>query len=163
MYSNIIEAWNKDPVKEMTNKLSKNRKFLSLSSTDSEKPIKKSIDSLSLSDIGSLSILSEKRNDLPEKSILKSSKNSSENSICSNTISHLKSCDTCNHRIKQMIDDKVKKKFDELILDNKLKELQNSKFSNEKSISWKEILIIVGGIIIILLIIFLIIKVSQKS
>lgn len=200
MYSNIAEAWNKDPVKEITNKLSKNRKLLSPidSEINSSPNFIGSSDSITLSDVGSLSLMSEKKNSPKlNKSILKNTKfiptttESDGSEVCTNSIKHLKSCDHCYHRLKQMIDNKVNKKFDELILDNRLKEIQNSglrtnvnqqtvPISNlaldslllrnnepktpivEKPGYVKETLIIIIGIIIILLIIFLIVKVIQK-
>ena len=95
-------------------------------------------------------------------------------SKCMFSMRHLKNCDNCYGKLKYLIDAKVNKKFDEMILENKMKQLQAmtapiysqqsnvQSNNNTKSDSWKEILIIVIGTVIAIFIIFLIVKTLQK-
>lgn len=234
MYSNITEAWGHDPVKEMTDKLSRGAFSTQTERSDifnfknqsnylnDKKVISKQTmpqrDVLSLSDIvtkspmdNSLSILSENTLDSDYSNFapvnfnkysikpakknnrkhlqnsfrsLALSDNSSDNmfdspadlsdndSRCTYSIRHLKKCDRCYYKLKRLIDSKVGKKFDEMVLDNKMKQLQNSTQptiiqsvphqNNGISDSWKETLIIVIGTIIAFLIIFLIVRSLNK-
>lgn len=108
---------------------------------------------------------------------------------CNYSVRHLKNCDRCYEKLKQLINDKVDKRFDEMMLDYKLKQIQNVS-SNQilqtshhtqpqqavqpiqpfqpfqqiqtNTNSWKETLIIVIGVLIALFIMFLIIKALNK-
>ena len=59
-----------------------------------------------------------------------------------------------------MVDDKINKKLDDIMLDNKMKQLEAfSQTPNKKSTdSWKETLIIIIGVIVVIVIIILVIK-----
>lgn len=90
-------------------------------------------------------------------------------SKCDYSIRHLKKCDRCYDRIRQLINSQVNRKIDELILDNKMKQIQNivpinqpNSINMTSSDSWKETMIIVSGAIIALFIIFLIVKLIYK-
>lgn len=212
MFSHINEAWNYDPVKEITNKLSRGsfRTNTDQSEVFNFKNQSKinSNDILSLSDENSLNLLSEDTSYLntidsdfcsyapvnfdkyPYKK--KQNKNrysrkydsdtnpslsdSIDTSRCNYSIKHLKKCDRCYDKLKNLINNKVNKKFDEIILDTKMKQLQNPSSMSQLPIlqqpiaipqsnhsdSWKETLIIVIGAIIAMFIIFLIVKAIHK-
>ncbi|XWV25153.1 hypothetical protein QJ856_gp0619 [Tupanvirus deep ocean] len=229
MFSNITEAWNYDPVKEMTDKLSKGAfrtntdqseifNFKSQSNNINQTKINnaKPKDIISLSDGNSLSLLSEnttgintldsdfgsfapvnfdkysnnkkkqnknkhsKRYDSISSDSDLSSTDSLEESRCDYSVKHLKKCDRCYDRLKKLVNSKVNRKFDEIILDTKMKQLQNvtvpqfpilqqpqaqsyaQNIPTPNSDSWKETLIIVIGAIIAIFIIFLIVKAMHK-
>ena len=219
MFSNITDAWGNDPVKEITNKLSKGA---FQSHTDHEKVFnfkkqnllqnqKKVNDIVSLSENMSLSLASENtdasKNSLfsdvteyttyapanydkyPNKKhkILRGSKHPSINSInftdtdtdtsnildtvedskCTYSTKHLKKCDRCYYKLKKLVDNKINKKIDDIVLDTKMKQLEAFSQNQQQtslqknsgtSDSWKETLIIVVGAIIAILIILLIFK-----
>ena len=94
---------------------------------------------------------------------------SDKKSRCSYSVKHLKKCNRCYIKLKKLINRKVTKKFDEIILDNKIKQIQSqSQFqpisqqqpiiSNSMSDSWKQMMIMMIGIILLILIIFSVIK-----
>ncbi|AYV85371.1 MAG: hypothetical protein Satyrvirus13_4 [Satyrvirus sp.] len=190
MFSNITEVWNNDPVKEMTDKLSKN--------TFRTKPQHEIFNfknkNVGLSDAKSISLASENLTNtnsnsysnsyIPENSVNfreqnlnkylkkyqpKSYNSESEDDFkCDHNIKHLKKCKICYNKLKQFINSKINKKFDEIILDNKMKQLKNmvgtsniypEKISNN---NWKEILIIVAAIVIIIFIILMATKIFYK-
>lgn len=226
MFSTITEAWSHDPVKEMTDKLS-NRSFetnnnLQLNPERSENQIfignknqnemvvPKYDNSLNMSDINTISLMSDNSLIPSKKNIIyspfapaqfdkydkfsrrKTSERKyldtdSENSVsdyfhdktqryrCDFSIKHLKNCDRCYQKLKQLINDKMDKKFDEMMLDYKLKQIQNipnqqtptaqpfqQMQNSQNSNSWRETLMIVIMVILVILVIFLIIKVFQK-
>ena len=238
MFSNINEAWGRDPVKEMTEKLSKGA-FQSQTShsnifnfknqnnlINNDKTALKDVVSLSDNSINllsenttnsdysapsiyssrdmikGLSDASEYSSYAPvnfgkysknKKNKLKNSKHPSvtsidfsdtdtsdsnfldsvEDSRCTYSIKHLKKCDRCYYKLKRMVDSKVNKKIDAILLDTKMKQLQNTTSStiqpsvpynqtNGISDSWKEVLIIIIGAIIAIFIIFLIVKSLNK-
>ncbi len=105
---------------------------------------------------------------------------------CNYRVNHLNNCDRCYKKLKKMIDSKVEKKFNEMILEDKLKQLQQqiltlpnnqlnpssqpnpasqpnptSQLINTNN--WKEILIIVIGLIVVMLVIFLTVKIISKK
>lgn len=47
------------------------------------------------------------------------------NSKCNYTVKHLKRCSRCYDKMKLLVNSKVQKKLDEMILDNKIKQIQN--------------------------------------
>ena len=220
MFSNINEAWKNDPVKEITNKLSRG----AFSKQNEHTNIfnfknKSKKDIVSLSD-NSLSLLSENTinsddiivgkngstngskifsdmeygpfapanlDKYPEKNkkIYHKSKHPSitslsninstesnlfdtiEDSRCDYSVKHLNKCDKCYYKLKRMIDNKVNRKYDDMVVNYKLQQLQNNTANNNQSHpvqsapqsdSWKETLIIVIGAIIAIFIIFLIVK-----
>lgn len=90
-------------------------------------------------------------------------------SKCDYSIRHLRKCNRCYDKIRQLINSQVNKKLDEIILDNKMKQIQNNipvsqpiANNTASSDSWKETLIIISGAIIALFIIFLIVKLIYK-
>ncbi|AGF85386.1 hypothetical protein QJ854_gp396 [Moumouvirus goulette] len=217
MFSNmtdVTEAWERDPVKEMTKKIN-NGNFDA--NRDKNKTIykfkndSKDLNSLSLSDNYSLSSRNSlsfknspkisldsdissvlpsnfskhgarlKNNILNLSEIINSDSSFTENGFdtkCEHSIKHIKKCNKCYDQLKKIVDNKVSKKMDEIILDNKLKQIQaftpnltqqnnpqNNPQNNHSIIntdSWKETLVIVVGVIIALFIIFLIIKAICK-
>jgi hypothetical protein len=105
-----------------------------------------------------------------------------QESRCNYSIRHLKKCDKCYDKLKKLVNTKVNNKFDEIILENKMKQLQNitsmqpniiqpqqqsqvpisHSQNNTRNDSWKETLIIVVGAIIAIFIIFLIVRALHK-
>jgi hypothetical protein len=231
MFSDITEAWTHDPVKEMTDKLSKKDMFQTnnFATQDAGSEIfdyRKYVNNATNSPgNNSLSIVSEnvietntsetdssyfvpinfdkridkkyqydkKRGPGPSGENLRSyslarehnsrsapkrrhespSDESSVDSGCDYSVRHLKKCDHCYGKLKKMVSSKVDKKFDELMLDTKMKQLHSMSLSpqivqypdtprNKNSDSWKEILIIVVGIIIVIFFVFLIVKSVYK-
>lgn len=195
MFSNISDAWDHDPVKEISNKLSNGsfktnteyNKIFDFKNRNPGNKIMKSDDVLSLSDVNSLKFISDDNSDcssfapinfnkylkkFPGKSNKNNFNESLENSKCTYGVKHIKKCDKCYDQLKHFINTKVNKKFDELILENKMKQLQNTSHilhqptpyiqNSTKSDSWKEVLIIVVGAIIAIFIIFLIVKSIYK-
>ncbi|AGC01903.1 hypothetical protein H012_gp559 [Acanthamoeba polyphaga moumouvirus] len=214
MFSNmtdITEAWDRDPVKGMTKKISDG---IFDADRDKNKTIykfkndSKDLNSLSLSDNYSLSSKNSlsfnpklsldsdisnvlpsnfnkrgglKNNILNLSEIINSDSSFTENGFntkCEHSIKHIKKCNKCYDQLKKIVDNKVIKKMDEIILDNKLKQIQaftpnltqqntpQNISQNTHSVinpdSWKETLVIVIGVIIALFIIFLIIKAICK-
>lgn len=179
MFSDITEVWNHDPVKEITNKIS-NGEFENR--YDRNYQLKNN--SINLSDIESISLLSDKSNTenyhgyAPAKFDRRTnfdifSESSPINSKCSFSIRHLNKCDRCYSNLRQLINSKVNKKFDELLLENKLKQLRNQisiptviqqpvPYLHYNNSSWKETLIIMVGAIISIFIVFLIVKIIFK-
>lgn len=207
MFSHINEAWDRDPVKEITNKLSTGD-FRKISDHDKifdfkNKQQNNAEDIINFSDMNSISLMSEKYNPQKKENIdispfasvnfdkyagkkksfdryIDSDNNYSENdffrtyqnkkhSNCNFSIRHLEKCDRCYDNLKYLIDSKINKKFDELMLDSKLKQIQSisenknqsNNTNNYNSTQNSQIhltLIIVIGVIIALLILFLIVK-----
>lgn len=184
MFSNITDAWSNDPVKEMTNKLS-NAKF---SENDNKIVLKNNTSTIP--DINSISLASERASERtfvplysdfdysPYAPLEKYSRRTNrparyeyetdvdeKHNNCMYSIKHLKNCDQCYNRLKKLINDKIDKKFDEIMLDYKLKQIQNATTNTQSTLttqSGKEILLVVIGIVIALIIIFLIIKAIHK-
>ena len=222
MFSNIHEAWSKDPVKEMTSRLNRgdfkndnefvnafkfkdhNNDFngqsikptndrssreiptTSLKEKDNQHS-SRSIDlssitspnnTLSLStysDASSYAPVDFKRNKKMKYDFMNSESESFTDSKCSYSIKHLKKCGKCYRSLIKLIEKKIKKKMDDVIIDMKFKQLQTQHLSSQPmtsqqlqsaptvstpimSESWKETLIIVMGAIITLFLIFLIVK-----
>lgn len=185
-FSDINEAWEHDPVREITNKLSKGNfkssehskifDFKSVQASCLPKSPDKDTQSISLSDIDSTSLLSNNivSSDIgsyapinfsqasKKKRKYHISNDTTDNSRCNYSVKHLKKCDKCYHKLKHLIDTKVNKKFDEIILDNKMKELQNSNNIPPPPVppvsSWKETLVIIIGAIVAIFIVFLMIR-----
>ena len=240
MFSNITDAWTHDPVREISDKLSKGAfrdnteqsKIFNFKNQPKEKTNPK--DTLSLSDVNSISLLSENivsnnhayysesdfksnfapvnfdkysrkkhqqkrpnRNLVSSESVERGDRlslgsiiptgsrgdrvwnsdlvsESCTDSRCNYSSKHLKRCDRCHSKLKKMINTKVNEKFDEMILESKLKQLQNANLAptviqqpaslrdqpqnNTSSDSWKETLILIIGAIIAIFIIFLLVK-----
>ncbi|AAV50714.1 hypothetical protein [Acanthamoeba castellanii mimivirus] len=109
---------------------------------------------------------------------------SSKDSECDFSMNHIKHCNICYGRLKELINNKVSKKMDEIILDNKIKQIQSfvpsldnlskSNLTTDQSMNnqnrntisnndlWKTALIIIIGIVIILLLIIVMIKTVCK-
>ena len=80
---------------------------------------------------------------------------------------HIKKCEDCHKFILDIVDKKVNKKFNDIILNSKLQQLKNLENKNytNKNLStycWKDTLIIVIGAIILIVIILLIYKTLKK-
>lgn len=216
MFSNIHEAWSKDPVKEMTDRLSKgdfknenefanafkfkdhnnhingqavrsaqetnttttslrdHHQSIDLSSLTPDLRRDHSLDNtLSLStysDISSYAPVDFKRNKKMRYDFLDSESEPFSDSRCSYSIKHLKKCGKCYRSLIKLIEKKIKKKMDDVIIDMKFKQLQTQHLASPPALpapiistpimsdSWKETLIIVMGAIITLFLIFLIVK-----
>ena len=250
MFSNIKDAWGNDPVKEITDKLSKGAfqtntdhenvfNFKTQNLIENRKRINEN-DILSLSDNISLSLASE-NTDIPKSISFSNSKkksysnktnthslhvdktpdlsdienystyapanydkyfnnkkekkstyrskhpsitsinitdtdtdtsniiNTTDDSKCSYSSKHLKKCDRCYYKLKKLVDNKITKKIDDIILDNKMKQLEAFSLNNletnlqknnniSSGPSWEKHLIIVIGVLIAILIIFLIFR-----
>lgn len=195
MFSSITEAWDKNPVREITNKLKeseKNYTHADLFNLRKDSSVtEESIHLLSTSLDTNLSLsLDQNLASFPSKNyrILPSEKKDSakvenfdstethtftdslresmNHSKCAYHTRHFKKCDQCYQRLKELIDEKVNRKINDVIIDEKLKQLNNLQRSpSEKKTSsdtWKEILIIVSGALIALLLILLIFKTLNK-
>ncbi|ANB50554.1 hypothetical protein [Powai lake megavirus] len=227
MFSNmtdVTEAWDRDPVKEMTQKINngnfdankqKNRSIYKFKNSKNNDSVSLSENSYSLSSRNSLSSKNQSPKNISTYSIdsdlstisppklskysklkfgdilnlseiINSDPGYKDKTKCENTIKHIKKCNKCYDQLKKLVDMKVGKKIDEIILDNKLKQIQaftpnltqppsttiltstydtnttHKPIIRNISDSWKETLVIVIGIIIALLIIFLIIKAICK-
>lgn len=122
MYSNISEVWGKDPVKEVTNKISSNN--ISYTPTNNS--------SISLN------------SDDYYKNIIKTP----EKSTCEISLDHIQECDKCNNKLKKLIDHSVNRKINKII-DKKIQK-KNKKY-NFLSETQKDILLIIFFLIIIIL------------
>jgi hypothetical protein len=92
---------------------------------------------------------------------------SAYDSKCSYSVKHLKKCGKCYRALMKLVEKKIKKKIDDVVIDMKFKQLQTQHINNQPqqsttstntsmSDSWKEILILVFGIIITMFLLFLI-------
>ena len=204
MFSNISEAWANDPVKEMTDKLSKGAFGTHTNRGDIFNLKKTNPTEISLSDntSASISLFSEntinqspfspirfnktnkKTNRIHHPSLritdtdtnsdqTQESISSSDNfadSKCSYSVKHLKKCNRCYNKLKKLINGKLTKKVDEIILDTKMKQIQNASMLQQPTQpvqalqpdSWRETLIIIVGAVIAIFIIFLIVKCLNK-
>jgi hypothetical protein len=220
MFSNINDAWDRDPVKEMTNKLSNgafktqtdraeifnfkdgsnkinnarignkcesDNSIFSQSSLDlfsnsnlspkkNKSHIGSSLEYTLDSDYSSYAPVNFKKKPYYSKSLIDSDlfSESITDSKCMYSVKHLKKCDGCYSKLKKMINQKVNKKFDEMMLDMKMKQIQTGMQipnqiqsvpqyqSNPFSDSWKETLIIMIGALIALFMIFLIVRSLNK-
>lgn len=171
MFSNITEAWNNDPVKEITNKLNNSTNetislsdnTISISSNNSLKndlfPIDK--DYKILSKNNPIEYDTDKSIDLTD-SIINQKKFDTN---YTHNYKHLKKCDNCYNYIMNLIDTQINKRMNDIILNEKLKQLklyENNSKNNIISHSWKDTLIIVSGIIIVIIVILLIFKTIKK-
>lgn len=156
MYSSIIDAWDRDPVKEMTNKISKS----TITHSDALVSLSNITDNLSL-DTGLSCSDSAKLNTYSPYAPVKRRKTRDK---CYSSMKHIKKCDKCFSKLRKMINEKVIEKFDTLVLDKRLNTPTTDKIPEwqvrflNNSNSWKETLIIVSGVIITILLIFLIVK-----
>lgn len=206
MYSNITEAWNNDPVKEMSYKLSNDKfskpgreEIFNLTKTNEKNDYQiirppsqrrqQASNIANLSDIESINSISfpidDDKSDFGLYAPVKfnkyrkpqrvfnypsnvvddiSSETDYPGSKCTLSLRHLKHCHQCYDKLKNLIDDKINKKFDEMNLDNKMKQLQNMSCPNisTKSESWKEIMMIIFGAIVVIFIMLLIVRILPK-
>jgi len=159
MFSSLNEAWRHDPVKDMTDKLTKctiqkcSKQLDQLENDQSEiYRFNNAEESVHLSDStdyfnrdtskeeNSINLNSDKpKKKKADLSFLKSD-HLTDDTECALNIDHLKNCSHCYSKIKKLIDEKANKK--------------NSFLSD----SWKETLIIVLGAIIALFLIVMIFK-----
>lgn len=95
-------------------------------------------------------------------------------SKCNYSINHLKNCNRCYDKLKRLVNSQLNEKFDEIILDTKMKQLQHmtplqvqtqaaEKVSNNSLMtnSWKDVALIVMAIVIIIFFILFIFKSSK--
>lgn len=214
-YSNIQEAWNHDPVKEITKKLSSNKfnifddrsqacysnlvdnsatrnppKRLSQTPPDlsftanEEEEIIDTISSTSFepnyhfrSEFSSPKFPKNRK-----RARTFDSENKSFNNPHSRCSGHIKKCNHCYKTLKKLVNAKIRSKIDELILDNKLKQIQIPStpvsttpypliqpFTTSQPVttihndSWKETLIVMLGGIIALVLIYLIVRTFCQS
>lgn len=166
MYSNIEDAWNNDPIQEMTTKYTHKR-------ADGDNSLEKIFkfkdnnDTISEQSAISLSKLNTNANSINESdSLFINSNNNSENkynSKCLYSVKHLKKCTRCTNKLNKIIDTKMQDKLDRIILDMKMSTIQNKDVNvkKESSIlnnSGRELVIIFISIILAIILIFLIIK-----
>jgi len=148
MFSSIIEAWDNDPVKEMTNKI-KNKKDQTHTS-----------DNLSLSLTNDTLSLFSEQNKISSKENYKLLSDNIELSLtgtdCKNCIVHFKKCQTCATKLNNLINKKVQINMDKLILDEKLKSITVTK--NVGMEIWKSPIIIIAAIVILILILYILFK-----
>lgn len=103
-----------------------------------------------------------------QDSLQDSLKDSLDHSKCSFNTRHLKKCDQCNQKLKNLIDKKVNRKINDIVLEEKMKQLntvtQNVQSNNQltRSDTWKETLIIIIGAVIAIFIILLAFKALNK-
>lgn len=146
MFSNITEAWGHDPVKEITNKIETNKKYPQKNKYEN--------DEISL-DNPTISLTSNFSSYAPAD-FDRFYKKSNYVSDTDNKYQNYKNLD-------RLIDNKINKRFDELLLDIKMKQLHDSQLmaqnpTKNNDNSTKDILIIVMGVLLALLIILLIFK-----
>ena len=93
-----------------------------------------------------------------------------KDSKCSYSVRHLSKCRKCYKQLNKLINKKVKEKINDIILDDKLKQLQHNYIPSPNqqlgttglSDTWKETLIIIVGAVIAIFIIFLTTKSFNK-
>lgn len=192
MFSGINEAWNNDPVKDITRKLSSGSfsqpsdmaKAFNVKNTrnnlNDEKVKREHYESITLDDSendeitdASISLYSTCNSDnTPYAPVNVSYKHShAKKSTCNFNHRHLSRCTECRNQLKKMINSNIKKRMSDILLELKLKELHmygsntNNNETHTNSIvndNWKEVAILVMGSIIALLVIYLIIKSINK-
>lgn len=153
MFSSITEAWNHDPVKEMTKKI--NNKDEQIHTSENL--------SLSLTD-ESISLFSEQHKTPKIQQNYKLLSNESDisitNSDCKSSIIHFKKCMLCNNKLNALIDKKVQNKIDKILLDEKIKliDINKNNIKENKSDMWKNPIIIFAAIVILILIMFILFR-----
>jgi hypothetical protein len=180
MFSNISEAWSRDPVMEISSKISQgefehNRPQNNIFKIDSNKDIDTNSINLSANDISSdyLSYAPVKHS--KNKSRYPIDKYSDLDSIsellpsdtlltsrCNHCAKHLAKCNQCTRQIKKIINDRVNARLDQFILESRLKEIGKQQtveqFHTPANNQWNQPLMIAIGILIIVLLLFLIMK-----
>jgi len=158
MFSSLNDAWGHDPIKDMTNKISRCQTKECLKQLDSnQSELQSDIynfknnsitasrgDTINLTD-SSINLATE--TPIKKKKVDLSFLNSDnyDDTECVFNVEHLKNCNKCYSKVKKLIDSKVS---------NKIKDKKKDFLSD----SWKETLIIICGAIIALFLIFLISK-----
>jgi hypothetical protein len=173
MFSYNCDAWDNDPVREISDRLQNgefrthgnddkfnfknktnkiNRSRCGVDDTDMTITLD-SVDSLKSFDDPVMSSYVSLDSEYPEFEY---------NSRCSYSVNHLKKCTRCRRDLNDLIDRKIKKNVDNLLLDLHMNKIRSGKYKmqmpSESPDSWKEILIIVSGAIIVLFLMFLIAK-----
>lgn len=148
MFSNITDVWgDQNSMKEITNRLSRND-FRKYNEPKKPKSSDNSVDLLSgNSDFISLSPVN-----------FKSISPDSEDQRCTKHFKHINKCGKCHNRLRKLINSRVDQKMDEIILQNKMKQLNTPTSIIPKS--WSDyggiIGIMIGAIIILFLILMMI-------
>lgn len=147
MFASLNDAWQHDPVKDMTNKMTNCYMNKCSKSSDPSSDTQSDIykftnnnETIDLSDMTTLNLLTDTPKKAHSKKIL-SNTSDDEDKICNLHIKHIKKCQKCYSKIKKIINMKEK----------------NNNFI-PISDSWKETLIIICGAVIALFLIFLISK-----
>lgn len=140
MFSIIDDAWNKDPVKEITKKYSDDNPNNSII-------------------LNSDDLLTDAMNMIPR------SPASKKEDQCQYFYKHFKKCKACNNKIQHLIDKTIDDKLTNALLKNKLDNAGTNStkvnpniMSNVSMKYWKDILIIVLVFAIFFLMVLLIIK-----
>lgn len=168
MFSNITDAWHKDPVKEISEKLSKEnfRK-----NTPYEEAFNFRKKNSNLSD-NCVSLFSDESTLSPIPYKKKYNKKNPPDPAPSHP--KLKISDTFYNQLELLINERVRQKFNEMTLENKLESKLESKLENrlnklEKTRNtssfgscWKEVVIVVAILIIVVLLLFIFGKTLNK-
>lgn len=193
MFSSIEEAWNHNPVEEMTHRLSQGEfrknpidEMIYVKDRDQWKKKQErsedSVASISLNGISDTYTNSKKsKRQFSSKNIrhynnpLTSDVDDSEMSDfqisekCIHSIRHLKKCGYCYRKLSKIIDKKVKKKCEELQLEKQLRDTHDIPIKQESKTSFfangqlREVTLIIVGGIIALFIIFLMFRNSNRG
>lgn len=176
MFSSIKEAWNNDPVKEMTRRINTNN----IPERSQRESIYKFTDNPTYSD-GGISLMSEDLVNITANDKLKNNNLSidfsefADTSIitpqnkCAMSKNHLSQCTDCSNKLNKIIDKKIKQKMNLLLLELNLKQNEsrfdlmkysNTSLNNKIALpeSWKETLILMISILIVIYLICLITK-----
>ena len=151
MFSSINEVWNKDPVKEITQRLKKGE-FQEPSEHTNSFNFKNK-----LSENNSLSLISENTiSRIPKFSMESFIDTDTPDSKCACNIRHLNKCPHCYRRLKQIMRDKIEKKREEMMIDKKMKKLKS--VVAKPDFPWAHMILIALAIVITILLIILLLK-----
>lgn len=172
MFANIRDFEHNDPVKEISNKISKKEY-----SDDYQYDVNTSDDNSAISLVSDANRYSDNYTGAYDNQIhyshapvnqperknryLTKAPYSNGQSKCDYSINHLDNCDRCYYRLDKLIEAKVNRKFEDLVLDQKMKKLQTS-LENQPTIkyqtNWKDLLLFLLCLLVIILFIFLLAK-----
>ena len=152
MFSSINEVWNKDPVKEITHRLKKGE-FQEPSEHINSFNFKDK-----LSENNSLSLISENTISRIPKFSMESFMDTTDtsDSKCACNIRHLNKCPHCYRRLKKIMRDKIEKRRENLMANEKVKKIKS--VVNKPDFPWAHIVLIALAIVIIILLIILLMK-----
>ena len=188
LFSKLSDAWTKDPVKEMSTKLSKkqfaetdtysdvfNLNYDNAPTSDATTNTNTDISIYTHTPGHTQSHESQKSHNNPTTRLdtVKNPKFKTKKhalSDCENYMIHVKSCKSCNNSLTSIVKAQVAERVDQIILDMKLQQLKDANqttnacntSSNPITSYWKEIAILFIGLILIMIIILLIAKSINK-